>query len=238
MIRYLAITIGCFLTFSSTVLAQGNTQQEDLYQKEIVWGINKNTNGGHIGGVNLLFKNRKSPNWMQTFGVELANVKHPQENKGGTRSGGSFIVGKTHYLYAARASYGVERILSKKEPQQGIQIAALLSGGPTIGLHAPYYIETIEYQTRPAVADENLNDIFGTGRPLQGIFESDVVPGLHVRTGLNFEYGTFRSNVSGLEIGAMLEIFTKTIVLVPLAPKPARSIFPSFYATLYFGSRR
>jgi hypothetical protein len=233
--------------FFSSLVGIGQTSgsaEEELYQSEIVWGVNKNSNGGLIGAVFLKYSWRNNNQWLKSLGLEVANVKHPQETKQGLASGSSFIFGKTNYLYAIRPSFGVERILSKKEPQQGIQISVIASGGPTLGIHAPYYLEVREsagnnqfyFITRQARAIES--NVSSTGRPLQGIFESDIIPGIHLRTGLSFEYGSFRSNVSGIEIGAMLEAYTKRVILMPLASEPNRSFFPSVYAAIYFGSRR
>lgn len=80
------------------------------------------------------------------------------------------------------------------------------------------------------------DNIFGTGRPLEGIGESSFTAGLHVRTGFSFEFGTFRSSVSGLELGLMLEAYPNEIELV--AGSYAQQLFPSAYITLFHGSRR
>ena len=43
---------------------ESRAQESDYfeYQNEILWGINKNTNGGLIGGINLKFGNKIKDN--------------------------------------------------------------------------------------------------------------------------------------------------------------------------------
>lgn len=226
----------------SPLQAQTEEDEEEEYDREFVWGINKNTNGGYIGGLNVKFSNLISPGLFRTYGIELANVKHPKEARYPSFSGGTFIRGKTNYLYAIRFSMGLEKVLFKKGPQQGVQINALASAGPTIGLVSPYYVEysdggggysySVPYD--PDVV--NVGSIYGPGRPFQGIGESSIAPGLHARTGVSFEFGTFKSNVSGLEIGLMAEAYLQRIQLM-VTPE-AKWFWPSAYITLFHGRRR
>jgi hypothetical protein len=230
------------LGYSTVAFAQQRQEEEDNYTREFVWGINKNTNGGYIGGINAKFTRRLQGETFRSLGIEIANVKHPEEARVTSIYGGGYIMGKSNYLYAIRFSYGLERLLFRKAPQQGVQVSVLASGGPTLGIIAPYYIEygtgglVTSEQYDPSNSYHTQNYIHGSGRPLEGITESSFTAGLHVRSGLSFEFGTFKSNVSGLEIGLMLEAFPGDIVLLPRSEN--RSIFPSAYVTLFHGSRR
>lgn len=239
------ILFASFLLLSTQAVSQQRQEgEEDEYTSEFVWGINKNTNGGYIGGFNLKFARRIQPNVFRTLGFEVVNVKHPKESRVPAFSGGSFILGKSNYLYSLRFSYGMERLLFRKGPQQGVQISALASAGPTLGIIAPYFIEvaggssgfTSTAQYDPYNSAHVVNNIYGTGRPLEGIGQSDFTAGVHLRTGFSFEFGTFRSNVSGLEVGVMVEAFPKEVILLPRSENQA--IFPSAYITLFHGSRR
>lgn len=230
--------------FLLTCLPQAMAQEEDEdeeYTREFVWGINKNTNGGYIGGLSIKLSNLIAPGTYRTLGFEAANVKSPKETRFSPNHGGGFILGKVNYLYALRFSYGRERVVFKKGPQQGVQINLLASAGPTIGLVAPYYVEFVDGNgsstyTVPYNPDLNISGIYGPGRPLQGIEESKIAPGIHVRTGVTFEFGTFKTNVSGLELGLMMEAYPQRVQL--LAKTAGSWFFPSAYLTLFHGSRR
>ena len=140
MENYKCIGLVTLLLFSISLFSTAQIKQEYDYSSEVIWGINKNTNGGLIGGFILKYGREINNGFFETFGVELSNVKHPKEQRTQTANGSTFIWGKQNYLYAIRFQYGREKILFKKAPQQGVQINAHLSVGPTVGLVTPYYI--------------------------------------------------------------------------------------------------
>ena len=99
----------------------GQSQDSYEYQSEFTWGINKNTAGGLIGG--LVFKKARKLNdrQLESFGLEVMNVKHPQERRvNSPATGNYFIYAKSNYLYALRFQYGRDFILFTKAPQQGV----------------------------------------------------------------------------------------------------------------------
>lgn len=208
------------------------------YSTEMIWGITKATNSGLIGG--FLFKYSKELKEDRFHGgiIEIVNVKHPQEQRYYSESGNTFIGGKEHYLYSLRLSYLREFTFFKKASQQGVQVNGLVAAGPTLGIEAPYYVEVKKgNQTVKEPYDPNKNQkILGSGNILQGIGESSIVPGLNAKAGVSFEFGTFKSNVVGIEVGFQVDFFTRDIILIPTTENS--NIFPSAYATLFYGSRR
>jgi hypothetical protein len=194
------------IVVSSSGYGQGNDYD---YTSESIWGINKNSSSGLIGGFIFRFARSIKPNHYRTIGFELINVKHPAESRVISRGTGNyFIVGKTNHLFAIRGQYGRDIVLFKKASQQGVQIAATGSVGPSIGLEAPYYVElnqSVRVPYDPSDPSHNYDNITGSGFIFQGLFESNVVIGLNIRAGLSFEFGTFKSNVSGFEIGMLLD---------------------------------
>jgi len=213
------------------------------YSREFIWGITKNTSSGLIGGLVMKFGQEIKDGVFQTFGGELVNVKHPKEFRYLSQfSGNTFIWAKQNYLYALRLQYGREMILYKKASQQGVQINGQVAGGPTLGILAPYYIEynpgfgggTITEQFDPEAHD--FGSIVGTGRLFQGIGESSIIPGINLKTSLSFEFGTFKSNVTGFELGFMIEQYSKEVVIIPTADN--QSFFPFAFITLFYGNRR
>ncbi|MEL7147239.1 MAG: hypothetical protein AAFO69_12775, partial [Bacteroidota bacterium] len=77
---------------------------------------------------------------------------------------------------------------------------------------------------------------FGAGRLFQGLSESSFAIGGNAKTFANFEFGTFKNNVAGLEVGVMVEGYNKEIVIVPTQDN--NSVFTSAYFTLYWGTRK
>src|SRR4026207_268109 len=102
MQRFDKVSLLTILAFSLLAsVAEGQTQDSYEYSSEFTWGINKNTSGGLIGG--LVFKKArklKNEKVFETFGLEIMNVKHPQEMKRNSiQTGNLFIYGKSNYLY-------------------------------------------------------------------------------------------------------------------------------------------
>jgi hypothetical protein len=217
------------------------TQDSYDYQSEFTWGINKNSSGGLIGG--FVFKKARKLNdrMLETFGLELMNVKHSQEMKRSSQFGNFFIYGKSHYLYAIRPQYGRDFIVFKKAPQQGVEVKVILAAGPSIGIVAPYYVELREVgggPTRnvPYTTDIPFNDILGTGNLFEGLNESSLQIGGNIKAAMNFELGTVKSQVTGFEAGFLLDAYVNQVVLMPSAPN--HSVFPTVFFTLFYGSRK
>ena len=231
-----------FFLLSLPVLAQREDTGNYEYDKEYFLGVNKNTNGGMIGGVALKVGTRLDDSQFAFFGLELANVKHPKEVRYSTVTGNNYIFGKSNYLYVIRPHYGREVILFKKAPNQGVQVSALAAVGPSIGLVAPYFIEyalnrveTVVEQYDPAVHQSRFN-ILGTGRLLEGVGQSELAIGGMAKAALYFEFGVFKSNATGLEVGYQVEGFQKKIPLI--LREQNRQFFQSAYFTLFFGFRK
>jgi hypothetical protein len=240
--------ISFFILLFAVLIPDTTRAQEidaDVYESEFVWGINKNTAGGLIGGFMVRKSRRISPNMFESFGLELVNVKHSQESRTNSRTGNFYIYGKSNYLYSFRFQYGRELILFKKAPSQGVEIKAVGAVGPSIGLLAPYYIDyttdrnTIISRTEqydPNNPNHSWDQILGTGSLFQGITESKVRIGLNIKAALSFELGSVKNNVTGFEIGMLLDAYTQEIILLPTADNSA--IFPTAFITLFYGSRR
>ncbi|HEX7016718.1 MAG TPA: hypothetical protein VF191_14515 [Cyclobacteriaceae bacterium] len=219
------------------------TQDSYEYQSEFTWGINKNTSGGLIGGFVFKKARKLTERQLETFGLEVMNVKHPQERRvNSSTTGNFFIYGKSNYLYALRFQYGRDLILFKKAPQQGVEIKAVFAAGPTLGIVAPYYVErasdggfgfTIHEQYKPGM---DVLSIYGTGRLFEGIGDSKLKIGGNLKAALNFELGTSKNQVTGFEAGFLLDAYTSEIELVPEARN--YSVFPTLFITLFYGARK
>ncbi len=241
---YFKILVCVLLVFCVSLSSHAQDTEDYEYTREFIWGINKNTNSGLIGGLVFKYSKAITPKTFQTFGVELVNVKHPKEIRYSSRfTGNTFIFEKINHFYAIRGQYGREWVIFKKAPQQGIQINGHISGGPTLGIVAPYYVEipgqndnsrSVRYD--PNDITYNTNDIYGTGGIFKGLGESKIQLGLNVKTSFVFEFGTFKNNVTGFETGFMVEAFPNEIPMLAFVEN--KSLWTSAFITLFYGSRR
>jgi hypothetical protein len=243
MYRAVKILVLSVLIITVSPEVNGQTQDSYDYQSEFIWGLSKNTSGGLIGGLVFKKARKRSERVLETFGLELMNVKHPQEvRRNSVISGNYFIFGKANYLYAVRLQYGRDLVLFRKAPQQGVEIKAVFAAGPSLGVVAPYYIEYFPSQSDNFAVRGQYNTnidyslINGTGRLFEGIGESKIVPGANIKAAVNFELGTIKSQVTGFEAGFLIDAYSKKIEIMPATKN--YSVYPTIFITLFYGSRK
>jgi hypothetical protein len=232
--------------FIACIPASAQTQDTYEYNSEFTWGINKNSAGGLIGGFTFKKARKRTDNILETFGLEIMNVKSPQEVRHSSGyTGNFFIFGKSNYLYAFRFQYGRDFILFTKAPQQGVEIKAVFAAGPSLGIVAPYYIErtvdnsffnSVHEQYDPNNPNHSYNNILGTGNLFEGVFESNIQIGGNLKAALNFELGYLKSQVTGFEVGFLVDGYFNNINLMPTGD--TKSVFPTVFFTLFYGSRK
>ncbi|SFE91783.1 hypothetical protein [Thermoflexibacter ruber] len=216
---------------------------EILYKSETTYGLNFSTNAGLIGGVTIRHTRAITPKMYHYFGLDAVNIRHPKEQRSTSRlSGQTFIPGKQNALFMLRPTYGREFILFKKEAEQGVQINTHFSAGPALGLVVPYFIEyrydnrsqrTEQYDPAKHILFEN---VVGSPGIFSGLGQSSLTFGGTVRAGINFEFGSFKNNVTGFELGIAADFLSNKVILMPLAEN--RSNFFSAYVVLFYGGRK
>ncbi|MDH5599538.1 MAG: hypothetical protein OEY34_10465 [Cyclobacteriaceae bacterium] len=223
------------------LLAQNNYD----YGSEYIWGVNKNTSGGLIGGFILRKEIKVSDRLYQSFGVEIMNIKHRKERRENSNNGNFFIFGKLNYLYAIRTQYGREYILFRKGSQQGVEVKVNLAAGPSLGFLNPYYVEIFvdngtgwgftTYKI-PYTADIPFSRIMGPGNLLQGMGEAQLKLGGNLKASLSFELGSIKSNVTGFELGFLIDSYLGELPL--MINTENKSVFPTAFFTLFYGLRK
>ena len=232
---------------------------EQSYNKEFVFGINFNTQGGLLGGASVRSSRVLDDRLLRFWSIEGVMLKNAKEERLTSAVGGTYIDRKTNYAFVLRPSFGIQRILFRKAADAGVQVNGLVSAGPSLGLLMPYYISYDRTAPTTGVINLTTDDIVNEqfdprkhtdaraildhGPLFSGIGQTQVVPGFHLRGGLSFEYGRYRDAVTGLEVGFLIETFTKRMLI--LSPDVVagdvdplnRKFFPSVYLTLYFGHR-
>lgn len=243
----------CFIFFglNSLLFAQKqeryeseDAQEQQDYEKEFTYGVNWNTNGGIIGGMNMKFAWQTKQNQLiyNLIGLEVVHVTHPKERLVAFNNfGGAFTYGKANNMFAIRPHLGREWVIFRKAEEEGIQVSGILAGGPTLAYLKPYYvlygdtiITAVPVKYRPS-PDFDEGNIWGSAGFFRGFGEMTAHLGLHVKGSLNFEYSRIGSSVAGIEAGFMLEAYTEKMLIVSGAEN--RSFFSSLFINIYFGVR-
>ncbi len=199
-----------------------------------------------LGGTTAL--NIPSDKLFWQVGLEVSLIKNPKELRYlNPTTNNTYIAFKKNAMFVIRPQLGLEWVLFRKAEEEGVQIDFILAGGPSLGFLKPYYIEyqygTIsKFEAYDPKVHTDFNRILGAAGALTGLDECKVVPGFHLKPALSFEMGKFNGNVTGLEIGALVEGFTeKMVILQPfdgLPPIKNKQFFSSVYLTVYYGFRR
>ncbi|MBC6991192.1 MULTISPECIES: hypothetical protein [Hymenobacter] len=257
------LTSGFFLLATlgagTVARAQGTTSSDEpSYRKEFTYGVNFNTQGGLIGGVAVRSTHVLSQDWARFWSIEGVEVKHPKEQKVvNPNTGGTFVIGKSNYLFVLRPSFGAQRVIFRKAPESGVQVNALAGAGPSIGLLMPYYIYYDYTQRdpngRPLTSEDIRAEQYDPFKHSNGSLIVDRAPlfsgagefkaniGAHVRGALSFEYGRYRDAVAGIETGFLFEMYPNRLTILRANTVPDSKLnnrfFPSVYLTLYLGHR-
>lgn len=207
--------------------------------KEFTVGVTAHTRSGFIGGFQAKYSKRINKVWSNHYAFEMANIRDPKEIRIPTQYSGTFILGKSNFLFSFRPQYGVERLLFAKDPDQGIKVSIGLTGGPTLGIVKPYMVEfeNADESTSKAqyTEDIDLSSIVGNAGWFNGVGKSKIVPGAHLKLSLVFEYSTIKNRVSAIETGFMYEQLVSKIELNPFIEK--ESSFLMAFVTLSFGKK-
>ncbi|GAB3342756.1 hypothetical protein GCM10027429_32730 [Marivirga atlantica] len=220
-------------------LSVGQEDDPFDYGQEFLFGVSTSTNSGFISGAFFRYSAKQTDRILQTYGIEFANIRHPQERKVQSNFYGSNIYeGKENYLMSMRLMYGYDALLFKKADRKGVQINAVMAGGPSVGFISPYYLrgesgELLQYSEYLS----NPQGIIGAANYFAGFGEMDATVGLNLRLSLLFEFGTFKSSITGFEVGGVAEYFAQEVEIVPTGTKNY-NFYPALFLSILFGSRK
>lgn len=190
---------------------------------------------------------------IRLWQLEIQEIKDPHELKsnttevGGTTSSGAkvnpFIYGKINNFYAVNLGYGFRKMIAGKPEPRTVSIHWVGTGGLSVGLLKPYYLhayyngmeQDIKYSDQTSDAFLSQSDILGGSGFSKGLSEIKVIPGIHVKTGLHFDFAASRKTILAVEAGASASYYTQSIQLMAL--QKAVPYFFNLYASFQFGKR-
>ncbi len=181
---------------------------------------------------------------------EIAEKKDPKESKGSNQQAGStaekanpYIYGKINNFYTVKVGRGFRKLIAGKPDPGAVSIHWVGVGGISLGLLKPYYlnayyngsVQSIKYTDQTAAAFLDATGITGSSGFSKGLGEMQVIPGLHLKTGLHFDFSGNRKTVLAVETGMNVEAYTQSIKL--MAYQDASPILFNLYVSFQFGKR-
>jgi hypothetical protein len=222
-----------------------------VFNKQSVFGFRLNTDGWSAFYEKGIMKNVKVAN---LYSLEFGEKKNPREKRlsYGFQTGGfiqfstPYIYGKQNIFYQLKPSFGQQRLIGGKTNRNGVAVHLIYKGGISLGLERPYYVRVsndgngivndIKYSTADSVAFLNPGNIIqGTGLKY-GWGEMKVVPGVHAKTAIRFDYGRFNELVSAIEVGLNVEAYSRKVDIMILNPN--KQVFFNSYIAILFGKRK
>jgi len=208
------------------------------YQKSTAFGA-KLINDGY--GLFFEIGRAKSVKNGILFQLEIAEHKHPKEEKQSYLFSAPFIFGKQNFFYPVKLGVQAQGLYGNKSNKNGVSITYNYGGGVSLGLLRPYYVQlgtTGEYVNFKTDSTDFLDpNVIAAGPGFsKGWSDLEVTPGLYAKTALRFDYGSYNETISGLEVGITGEYYTKKIPLI--VRSPARKFFFNAYVAIIFGKRR
>jgi len=230
-------------------------QQEEgalVFNKQNVFGFRLNTDGWSLFYEKGYLKTVKTTN---LFALEFGEKRDPKEKKlnnllnsnGFLQLGSPYVYGKQNIFYQLKPTFGQQRMIGGKTNKNGVAVHVIYAGGISIGLERPYYIRVQDNNSSSGSKDIKYsaadsadflkpgNIIMGTGLRY-GWNQLKVVPGVHAKAALRFDYGRFNEMVSAIEVGVNLEAYSRDINI--MLRNPNHQVFFNGYIALLFGKRK
>jgi hypothetical protein len=213
-----------------------------LYRRETMYGLNTNTISGLLGGVVIKHNRVISHGAYHFFSVEATNVRHPREVRTvNFNATSTFIFQKLNYFVPLRLQYGREQILFRKAARQGVQVSWVYAAGPTLGILAPYVIRYRNRDNFIFVEPFNPNThetdrILGTAGFFQSVFKARIKPGISAKTSLLFEFGRKSKVATAAETGFMIDAYTQKIPIMNKVEN--QQVYTSLFLNFYIGRRK
>ena len=252
----LAATFLCLaLTAAQSQSRLNNDTKGIIYNDEKAIDIRVHTHGW---AANFMVGKIKSYYKTTFYRFGLGELRHFKEVSESTDysafSPGSgfrqYIFGKQNYGFVLRGGYGVKRYYTEKASKKGVALAISYSGGATLALMMPYYLEVnngsrepsgskeIKYSSETASVFLDKYKIRGAASVFKGIGETSFVPGIHGQIGVHLDWGAFDEFLRALEVGVQLDVFPKKLpLMVDIPTNENRPFFFNLYVSLQLGKR-
>jgi hypothetical protein len=153
----------------------------------------------------------------------------------------SVIVGKLNNFYQFKLAIGQQHLIGGKGNKNGVAITGLYSGGLSLGILKPYYVDVQDLNGNqfrskyPDIIDSGYTELGASGFTV-GWDHVKFKPGLNAKTAIRFDYGRFNETITAIEVGLTGEYYLSKVPMMYLVPE--RNFFFNAYLAIMFGKRK
>jgi hypothetical protein len=217
-----------------------------IFNKHNIFGIRLATDGY---GINFEKGKFKTPSRTVLYDFELNEKHDPKEHHISATSDGinfsSVVPYKLNNLYEFKIAIGQQHLIGGKGNKNGVAVTALYTGGVTIGMLKPYYLDVqnqitgaTSTKTYAQLATDTSEGDYITGASgfTVGWGNLTIKPAVNARQAMRFDYGRLNQTVTAIECGLTEEYYFSKIPLVYMVKQ--RAFFFNAYVQIMFGSRK
>lgn len=246
----LLLFVGLLLTIKVADCQKSNDFDLDVSER-IIYDYERYYSGTiHSQGFGIGFCRGRNLNAFKTrfWNVEISNLRSLKRLRSINPyylDSKSFVYGKLNDVFVLRFGYGVKKQLNRKPSNTGVEVRWLYEGGASLAIQKPYYYylvvatqnadNELETNIETGLFEDDWLDIYGRAPFLEGIEEVSLRPGLFARTALYFEFGSSKTKINALELGANIELFPQGVSII--YSEKDKPYFITFYLTYSFGKR-
>jgi hypothetical protein len=205
----------------------------------------------HTSGFGLGYRSGKHITGYKkrVYELELTGMKHPKEIRTVNRyyeNAKSYIYGKKNSFYILRGGIGIQKIINSKPYWGGVELRYFYYGGLSLGFLKPVYLYILKETNNPSIyslsverydPDKHFEEnIFGRAPFFYRFGQMTPVPGIYLKTGLNFEFGVYDESLKAIEAGVAVDGYLDKVPI--MATEPNSNYFVSLYLSFHIGSRR
>jgi hypothetical protein len=202
----------------------------------------------HSSGWGLMFRKGKNltVRRKRMFEIEAVSMKHPKEYKSVSylsERPKTFVFGKMNGLLVIHGGLCYERVLFDKAERKNFEIRWNSTAGPSLGFTKPVYLVFATGNGQRVVEKYDPNNqlhdkqsIYGKAEFTRGLDEIKLYPGLHLKSGVMFEYNIMHDGVTAVEVGVMLDAYARTIPIMAFAKN--KQVFFNMYGTFMLGRKK
>lgn len=222
-----------------------SAEAETMLHQGISGGIGIHNTGWFIGARYFLNKSGDT-DWLMEF--DFSRNKHPKEFRNPNTAyinARPFVFGKLNDYFNVRLGGGQIRTLYDRSEKNGVEVRWNYSGGLTLALLKPVYLDfiyanpgdpNVDVRSERATYEKFFTgQIYGASDFSSGLNQISLQPGAYLKTGLIFDFASFNDDIRFLECGVTVDAYAKPVEI--MAIETNSSIFVSFYVGLQFGGR-
>ncbi len=248
--RYIVLILAMAFAFSAKAQTSEATIFDEstiVYRNSVYGGAILHTNGW---GAHLTFGKFKTAFKSRILQFEVVGIKHEKEIRTYypySDDSRSYIYGKLNSFFVFRPTYGMRKTVFDKIRKSGVAIGYNWRIGPSLGFTKPVYLEILVDDANTGGFDDVIverydpemhfkENILARASWFKGLDDLKFHPGIHGAFGINFEYDSERSGISGIEVGTTIDYYPiEEIEIMAFAEN--RNLFLNFYLNLQFGKK-